>query len=131
MKLQLVGVGAAGRCVALGAMNFELHELQPLEIAVFQVKEVLKILMHSIIFQRALGEYGFRDTESELFEVTYVRCNSRLIDLKVEEHAEEFSKAFERHQWGEEKGHVQVRPFPLKCLPRGDEIGRASCRERV
>mmetsp|Transcript_22591 Transcript_22591/g.33744 ORF Transcript_22591/g.33744 Transcript_22591/m.33744 type:complete len:95 (+) Transcript_22591:180-464(+) len=88
-------------------MNFEVHELQPLEVAVFQVKEVLKIIMHSIVFQRALGEYGFRDTESELFEVSYVRCHSRLIDLKVEEHADDFSKAFERHQWTGDKAHMQ------------------------
>ena len=88
-------------------MNFEVHDLQPLEVAVSQMKEVLKIVMHSIIFQRALGEYGFRDTESELFDVSYVRCNSRLIDLKVEGYAEEFSKALEQRQWGDEKGHVQ------------------------
>lgn len=90
------------------SMNFEVHDLQPIEVAVFQVKEVLKIIMHSIVFQRALGEYGLRDTESELFEVSYVRCNSRLIDLKVEEHADEFSKTFERYQWTDDKASVQA-----------------------
>jgi autophagy-related protein 101 len=77
-------------------MNCELHELQGMDVELQQVKEVLKVLMHSIIFQRALGEYRFRDTESELFEVTYVRCDSRLVDQMVEDYADTFSKAFER-----------------------------------
>ena len=34
-------------------MNAELVELEPLEVEVYQVKEVLKILIHSIVFQRA------------------------------------------------------------------------------
>ena len=40
-----------------GAMNFELIELEPLTCEAYQTKEVLKILLHSIIFQRALNEH--------------------------------------------------------------------------
>ena len=36
----------------------------------FQLKEVLKILLHSIIFQRALGECRLRDVDSELFDIS-------------------------------------------------------------
>ena len=61
--------------------------------------------MHSIIFQRALGNYSFKDVESELFDVSYVRCASRQVDLRVEEFAvEEFAKAF---QPGREPEQVQ------------------------
>ena len=84
----------------------------------FQLKEVLKILLHSIIFQRALGECRLRDVDSELFDIScaaspasaemaaladfrsrgarYVRCDSRLVEARVEEHAEAFSSAIER-----------------------------------
>jgi hypothetical protein len=29
-----------------------------------------------------------RDVDSELFDISYVRCDSRLVEQKVEEHAE-------------------------------------------
>jgi len=77
-------------------MNREQIELEPVEVERFQVKEVLKTLLHSIIFQRALGEVRMRDAESELFEISYPRCDSRLVEQKVEEQAETFSSAFER-----------------------------------
>jgi len=69
-------------------MNCEQIQLEELHVERFQVKEVLKILLHSIIFQRALGECRMRDIDSELFDISYVRCDSRLVEQKVEENAE-------------------------------------------
>ena len=76
--------------------NFELIELDSLECEAYQTKEVLKILIHSIIFQRALGACRLSDAESDLFDLSYVRCESRSICQRVEEHAEAFSSALER-----------------------------------
>ena len=77
------------------AMNHESIDLEPLCVERVQVKEVLKALIHSIIFQRALGAPLYRDTESDLFDITYMRCDSHLIDSKVEELAEAFSSGID------------------------------------
>jgi autophagy-related protein 101 len=77
-------------------MNFELIELDALKCEAYQTKEVLKILLHSIIFQRALGACRLCDAESDLLDVSYVRCDSRPICQRVEEYAEAFSNALER-----------------------------------
>ena len=79
-------------------MNCEQVDLDPIEVERYQVKEVLKALLHSIIFQRALGACLHRDTDSDLFDVTYVRTDSRVIDAKVEEQTDAFNKALERHE---------------------------------
>ena len=76
-------------------MNHESIDLEPLCVERVQVKEVLKALIHSIIFQRALGAPLYRDTESDLFDITYMRCDSHLIDSKVEELAEAFSSGID------------------------------------
>eukprot|EP00965_Chrysotila_dentata_P111018 3669370-Pleurochrysis_carterae.AAC.2 len=76
-------------------MNCERIDLDELTVERNQVKEVLKILLHSIIFQRALGESREREIDSALFELSYVCCDSRLVHLKVEEHAEAFWSALD------------------------------------
>jgi len=77
-------------------MNFELIELDDLDVEAYQVKEVLKVLLHSIIFQRALGECGVRDSESDLFDLAYVQCDSQPISQQVEAYAEAFSSAVDK-----------------------------------
>ena len=41
-------------------MNCEQIDLSPLEVERYQVKEALRILLHSIIFQRSLAENRYR-----------------------------------------------------------------------
>ena len=79
-------------------MNAELVELDepPLEVEAYPVKEVLKILIHSIVFQRALGECNMCDTDSDLLDISYIRCASRTISQRVSDYAESFSSALER-----------------------------------
>jgi len=60
-----------------------------------QVKEILKIMHHSIVFQRALGEPREKDVDSALFDLTYVCVNSPLVQQKIEDHAEAFWSALE------------------------------------
>jgi autophagy-related protein 101 len=84
--------------------NCELVELDPLEIEAYQSKEVLKVLLHSIIFQRALGECRLRECESDLFDLSYVRCDSRTVCRRVDAYAEAFSSALERSASGPSAG---------------------------
>mmetsp|Transcript_21570 Transcript_21570/g.46443 ORF Transcript_21570/g.46443 Transcript_21570/m.46443 type:complete len:213 (-) Transcript_21570:238-876(-) len=76
-------------------MNCERVELKELTVERKQVKEVLKILHHSIVFQRALGEPRKLDVDSALFDISYVCVASRLVSQKVEDHAEAFWSAIE------------------------------------
>ena len=97
-------------------MNCEHVDLEPIEVERFQVKEVLKALLHSIIFQRALGAQQMRDTDSDLFDLSYVRSDSHAIDAKVEEQTEAFVKALERDETM--AGHqVCLSFFELRVRP--------------
>ena len=95
-------------------MNLNLVELDVLHVEAYQIKEVLKVifpstlvrpcrsqlvlrerhrlhplcqvLLHSIIFQRALHAVAYRDCESELFDIAYVRVDSQAISKRVEDY---------------------------------------------
>ena len=57
-------------------MNGEVLDVDCIDVEQHQVKEVLKVLLHSIIVQRALGEFQYSHADSELFELSYARCDS-------------------------------------------------------
>ena len=77
-------------------MNAEEIEIDELECETHETKEILKILLHSIIFQRSLGVHRLRDADSDLFDISYVKCDSHAIDQRVDSCADEFSTSFER-----------------------------------
>ena len=114
-----------------GRMNFELVELEPIECEMYQTKEVLKILLHSIIFQRALGECRFSDAESDLLDVSYVRCDSRAISQRVEEHAEAFSGALERASDADAARRVGAQPASTGSASTSTESPRLQTRIAV
>ena len=56
-------------------MNAETFTLPPtgyLEVECHQIKACLRILLSTIIFNRALGPVRPRELDSELFDITYV-----------------------------------------------------------
>ena len=76
--------------------NCEDIEIDELECETHETKEILKILLHSIIFQRSLGVHRLRDADSDLFDISYVKCDSHAIGQRVDSCADEFSTSFER-----------------------------------
>ena len=54
-------------------------------------------LLHTIIFNRALGPVKPQEVDSELFDVTYVRCGDPTVDAKVEEKISQFCGWVDRH----------------------------------
>ena len=48
-----------------------------------QVREVLKCLLHTILFNRALGLVRPRDMHLQLLDLTYVECGDDAVDAKV------------------------------------------------
>ena len=61
-------------CFARYMSQCEVFHLKPVfELEQHQVREVLRILLHTVIFNRALGPVKPVERDSELFEVTWVR----------------------------------------------------------
>eukprot|EP00301_Raphidiophrys_heterophryoidea_P020859 c5447_g1_i1.p1 GENE.c5447_g1_i1~~c5447_g1_i1.p1 ORF type:complete len:101 (-),score=14.54 c5447_g1_i1:469-771(-) len=79
-------------------MSLEQFLLDELEVEHFQVREALRCLLHTIIFQRALGAFRPEDVDSELFDITYVRCNDPAVVKTIEEKVDMFAKSVELPQ---------------------------------
>lgn len=80
--------------------NCDVYTLPTLEVEPHQVREVLRCLLHTIVFNRALGHVEPKDIDSELFDVTYVHCGDQEVDTKLEAKISEFC-AFAEKRPGE------------------------------
>ncbi|KAK9826858.1 hypothetical protein WJX81_000664 [Elliptochloris bilobata] len=77
--------------------NCEINNLPTLEVEQHQVREVLRCLLHTIIFSRALGPVRPREVDSELFDITYVQCGDPQVDEKIEAKINQFYGWVEKH----------------------------------
>ena len=59
---------------ASSGMNCEVFSLPPLRCEAFQVKAVLRAVLHTILFSRTLGVVRPRDVDCDLFDLTYATC---------------------------------------------------------
>ena len=64
--------------------NCEYHDLPLIELEAHQVSEVLRCILHTIIFNRALGAVSPIEVDSELFDLTWVTCGDEAVDKRVE-----------------------------------------------
>eukprot|EP00736_Rhodelphis_marinus_P001819 Rmarinus@m.12848 len=76
--------------------NARQFTLPSLEVEVFQMKEVMTCLLHTIVFHRALGTIKPREVDSELFDVTWVSCGDRRIEREVAEKVSNWSTRIEQ-----------------------------------
>lgn len=67
------------------------------ELEQHQVHEVLRILLHTIVFNRALGPVKPVERDSELFAVTWVECGDPEVSRKVEEKIGQFGAWVQRN----------------------------------
>mmetsp|Transcript_69055 Transcript_69055/g.218401 ORF Transcript_69055/g.218401 Transcript_69055/m.218401 type:complete len:93 (-) Transcript_69055:806-1084(-) len=63
-------------------MNCEVTNVPLLDVENHQIREVLRSILHTILFSRALGLVQPKDVDSELFNLTYVRAQARSICLQ-------------------------------------------------
>ncbi|KAK9837832.1 hypothetical protein WJX74_005939 [Apatococcus lobatus] len=75
----------------------ETTSLPVLEVEHHQIREVLRCLLHTIIFSRALGRVQPKEIESELVDITYVSCGDAAVEQKVEDKISHFSTWVEKH----------------------------------
>eukprot|EP00245_Coleochaete_scutata_P005555 TRINITY_DN19205_c0_g1_i1.p1 TRINITY_DN19205_c0_g1~~TRINITY_DN19205_c0_g1_i1.p1 ORF type:complete len:220 (+),score=55.91 TRINITY_DN19205_c0_g1_i1:109-768(+) len=85
-------------------MNCEVFDLSELEVEHYQIREVLRCILHTIMFNRALGVVRPKDVDSELFDITYVQCGDAVIEKKIEEKIDHFCGWVEKHP--NKKGQV-------------------------
>ncbi|EPS63457.1 hypothetical protein M569_11329 [Genlisea aurea] len=78
-------------------MNCEVCQLKELEVEHFEIREVLRCILHTIMFHRALGLVRPKDVDLELFEITYVQCGDLEVERKIDEKIELFIDKVEKH----------------------------------
>jgi len=78
-------------------MNCEVCQLKDLEVEHFEIREVLRCILHTIVFHRALGLVRPKDVDLELFDVTYVQCGDVELEKKIDEKIEHFISWVEKH----------------------------------
>ncbi|PQQ02081.1 autophagy-related protein 101 [Prunus yedoensis var. nudiflora] len=78
-------------------MNCEVCQLKELEVEHFEIREVLRCILHTIVFHRALGLVRPKDIDLELFEITYVQCGDMELEKKIDENIEQFISWVEKH----------------------------------
>ncbi|KAF3438894.1 hypothetical protein FNV43_RR17169 [Rhamnella rubrinervis] len=78
-------------------MNCEVCQLKELEVEHFEIREVLRCILHTIVFHRALGLVRPKDIDLELFEITYVQCGDSELEKKIDEKIEQFISWVEKH----------------------------------
>ncbi|KAM7510317.1 hypothetical protein LguiB_009192 [Lonicera macranthoides] len=78
-------------------MNCEVCELKELDVEHFEIREVLRCILHTILFHRALGLVRPKDIDLELFEITYVQCGDPELEKKIDEKIDQFIDRVEKH----------------------------------
>lgn len=78
-------------------MNCEVHELQVLVLEHYQIREVLRCLLHTILFNRALGPVRPRDVDSEVFNISYVQCGDAVVERAIEDKVNQLFSWVQKH----------------------------------
>ncbi|XVE82730.1 hypothetical protein DITRI_Ditri16bG0029700 [Diplodiscus trichospermus] len=80
-------------------MNCEVCQLKELEVEAehFEIREVLRCILHTIVFHRALGLVRPKDVDLQHFEITYVQCGDVEIEKKIDDKIEHFISWIEKH----------------------------------
>ncbi|KAL6222525.1 hypothetical protein ACLB2K_003584 [Fragaria x ananassa] len=69
-------------------------------------------ILHTIVFNRALGLVRPKDVDLELFEITYVQCGDLDLEKKIDEKIEQFISWVEKHP--NKKSQVCLSFFEVK-----------------
>ncbi|KAK6922995.1 Autophagy-related protein 101 [Dillenia turbinata] len=78
-------------------MNCEVCRLKELDVEHFEIREVLRCILHTISFHRALGLVRPKDIDLELFEITYVQCGDLDLEKKIDDKIDQFIGWVEKH----------------------------------
>lgn len=86
-------------------MNFERFDFQEMCLESLEVRDVLRCLLHSVLFNRAMGAVAPRDAEcTSMNNVAYAKINDPAIEDAVEGFIDRFLKSW--HKSGSSKAQV-------------------------
>ncbi|QDZ22741.1 DUF1649 domain-containing protein [Chloropicon primus] len=78
--------------------NCEVVDLPSIEVEhPHQVQDVLRCVLHTVLFNRALGLVRPREVDLELFNITYVQCVDRNLERTIDEKVNVVLNWMERH----------------------------------
>jgi autophagy-related protein 101 len=72
--------------------NCEQHVIASVDVDVQHIKEVLHCLLHTIMFNRALGVVRPREVTSSVFDLTWVDCNDPKVDRYFDDKINKFEE---------------------------------------
>ncbi|XP_038989282.1 autophagy-related protein 101-like isoform X1 [Phoenix dactylifera] len=78
-------------------MNCETCQLKELVVEPLEIRDVLRCILHTIVFHRALGLVRPKDVDCELFDITYVQCGDAELERKIDEKINLFIGWVEKH----------------------------------
>ncbi len=58
---------------------------------------MLRCILHTVLFNRALGLVRPKDVDLELFNITYVQCVDRKVERTIEEKVDQVLHWLEKH----------------------------------
>ncbi|KAL6053559.1 Autophagy-related protein 101 [Balamuthia mandrillaris] len=79
-------------------MNIQQFALKELEVEPGELKEVLRCLLHTVMFHRAFGLVHPREELIEPLDFAYVRCDDIAIHKHLEEQVEQFEKIIQQRE---------------------------------
>jgi autophagy-related protein 101 len=95
-------------------MNHEEHVLDMVVVPHYQVKEVARCLIHTILFNRAMGPLKTHEQYCDLFDICYAKIDSIDIDRVVEDAVERLSQSLRIVGNGTAKGRIVVSFYEKK-----------------
>ena len=95
-------------------MNHEEHLLDGIIVPHYQVKEVARCLIHTILFNRAMGPLKPREQYCDLFDICYAKIDSIDIDRMVEDAVDKLSQSVRVVGNGTAKGRIAVSFYEKK-----------------
>mmetsp|Transcript_2476 Transcript_2476/g.3730 ORF Transcript_2476/g.3730 Transcript_2476/m.3730 type:complete len:209 (-) Transcript_2476:22-648(-) len=95
-------------------MNQEEHVLDVVVVPHYQVKEVARCLIHTILFNRAMGPLKPREHYCDLFDICYAKIDNIDIDRDVEDAVEKLSQSLRIVGNGTAKGRIAVSFYQKK-----------------
>ncbi|XP_072958055.1 autophagy-related protein 101-like [Typha angustifolia] len=78
-------------------MSCELFELKELALVSLEIRDVLRCILHTILFHRALGLVRPKDVDCRRFDITYVQCGDAEVEKKIDEKIDQFISWVEKH----------------------------------
>eukprot|EP01092_Planopodium_desertum_P010748 TRINITY_DN4830_c0_g1_i1.p1 TRINITY_DN4830_c0_g1~~TRINITY_DN4830_c0_g1_i1.p1 ORF type:complete len:196 (+),score=1.82 TRINITY_DN4830_c0_g1_i1:37-624(+) len=85
-------------------MKPEKRQVAPLMVAEEHIADVTRCLLHTIIFNRAIGVVKPKDVVLEGLEVSYVKCDNEAVETAVETKVKRFCEYF--HQKKKDRGKI-------------------------